>query len=75
MRGAAPVSAGASAELERLIAAMAQDPKAQELLASKDEPGSVLKALRSRDSEAGAAMAAYLDLVGNRLLDGFSAPA
>ncbi len=54
---------------------MAQDPKAQELLASKDEPGSVLKALRSRDSEAGAAMAAYLDLVGNRLLDGFSAPA
>jgi phosphohistidine swiveling domain-containing protein len=71
LRGAAPISAGASAELERLIAAMAKDPRAQELLASKDEPGSALKALRSRDSEAGAAMSAYLDLVGNRLLDGF----
>ena len=39
MRGAAPVSAGASAELERLIAAIGEDPRAQELLASKDDPG------------------------------------
>ena len=71
MRGAAPVSAGASAELERLIAAMGKDAHARELLASKDDPGRVLQALRSLDSEAGAAMAGYLDLVGYRLLDGF----
>jgi rifampicin phosphotransferase len=71
MRGAAPVSAGASAELERLIAAMGKDTHARELLASKDDPGRVLQALRSLDSEAGATMAGYLDLVGYRLLDGF----
>ena len=71
MRGASPVSAGASAELERLIAAIQADPEAQALLASDDDPAATLEALRSRDGETGAAMTAYLDLVGNRLLDGF----
>jgi pyruvate,water dikinase len=71
MRGASPVSSGASTELERLIRAMAKDERARALLASKDEPARVLEALRTLDGEAGAAMAAYLDLVGNRLLDGF----
>ncbi len=71
MRGASPVSSGASAQLARLIAAMSTDPRAHELLASKDDPVSVFDALRSLDREAGAAMSAYLDLVGNRLLDGF----
>ena len=71
MRGTAPVSAGASTELERLIASFGEDPRARELLASDDDPGSVLEALRSLESEAGAAVSAYLDLVGYRLLDGF----
>jgi pyruvate,water dikinase len=71
MRGASPVSAGASAELERLIRAVGSDTRAQELLASDGEPAETLDALRSRDGETGAAMTAYLDLVGNRLLDGF----
>jgi pyruvate,water dikinase len=71
MRGASPVSSGASAELERLIAAMQKDPRAGALLASKDDPARVLDTLRGLDGEAGAAMSAYLDLVGNRLLDGF----
>ena len=71
MRGTAPVSAGASAELERLIAALGEDAHARELLASDDDPGRVLEALRSLDSDAGAAVSAYLDLVGYRLLDGF----
>jgi rifampicin phosphotransferase len=71
MRGASPVSSGASAELERLITAMEKDPRARALLASKDEPARVLDALRALDGEAGAAMSAYLDLVGERLLDGF----
>ena len=71
MRGSAPTSAGASGELERLIAALGEDAQARELLASDDDPGKVLEALRSLDSDAGRAVSAYLDLVGYRLLDGF----
>jgi rifampicin phosphotransferase len=71
MRGASPVSAGASAELERLVAALRADTAARELLASTDDPGNVLAELRALDGETGEAMSAYLDLVGNRLLDGF----
>lgn len=71
LRGAAPVSAGASAELERLIAAMAQDPQARKLLASEDGPAAILQRLRSLEGEAGAAVSVYLDLIGYRLLDGF----
>ncbi len=71
MRGTAPVSAGASAELEQMIAAMGKDPRAQKLLASSDDPARVLDALRGLDGDTGAAVTAYLDLVGYRLLDGF----
>jgi pyruvate,water dikinase len=71
MRGASPVSSGASAELERLLAAIAADPAARDVLDSGDDPGDVLARLRSRDGEVGEAATAYLDLVGYRLLDGF----
>jgi rifampicin phosphotransferase len=71
MRGAAPVSAGASGELERVIATITQDPSARQLLESDGEPGQVLAALRALDSDAGRAVSDYLDLVGYRLLDGF----
>ena len=71
LRGAAPVSAGASEELERLRTAIAQDPSAQRLLESGDDPARVLEALRAVEGETGAAATAYLDLVGYRLLDGF----
>jgi phosphohistidine swiveling domain-containing protein len=71
MRGAAPVSAGASAELERLRESIAEDPAARELLESEDDPGDVLERLRSLDSDAGRAADAYLGLVGNRLVHGF----
>ncbi len=71
MRGASPVSAGASGELDRLVAALRADTAAHALLASADDPGSVLNGLRAFDGETGEAMSAYLDLVGNRLLDGF----
>ena len=71
MAGTAPTSAGASSELAQLVATIGSDPRAQELLASDDDPGSVLEALRSLDGDAGAAVNAYLDLVGWRLLDGF----
>ena len=55
----------------RLRAAVAQDTAAQELLASDRDPGEILAALRALDGETGEAAAAYLDLVGYRLLDGF----
>ena len=71
MRGSAPVSAGASSELERLIAAMQRDESARELLDSDGEPAEVLERLRALDGETGEAVSAYLDLAGYRLLDGF----
>jgi len=71
LRGTAPVSAGASAELGRMVAAIAQDPEARELLDAEGEPARVLEELRAREGEAGAAMNEYLELVGWRLLDGF----
>jgi len=71
MRGSAVVSAGGSEEMERLKRAFAQDRAAREILASSGDPAQVLASLRSLDGEAGAAVSAYLDLVGNRLVDGF----
>ena len=71
MRGTAPVSAGASAELEQLIAALKQDWDARDLLHSDADPAEVLERLRSLDNDTGRAASAYLDLVGCRLLDGF----
>src|ERR1017187_6409866 len=47
MRGSAPVSAGGSAELERLTTTIGQDSSALELLQSQADPGRVLAALRS----------------------------
>jgi phosphohistidine swiveling domain-containing protein len=71
LRGSASVSAGGSAELERLISAIGQDPTAVETLRSDDDPGRVLAALRCIDGDAGTAVSGYLDFVGNRPLDGF----
>jgi pyruvate,water dikinase len=71
MRGSAAVSAGGSDEMERLKRAFAQDSAAREILASGGDPAQVLASLRSLGGEAGAAISDYLDLVGNRLIDGF----
>ncbi len=71
LRGSASVSAGGSAELERLNTAIGQDPSSLELLQSGDEPAQVLDALRSLPGEEGAAVSGYLDFVGYRPLDGF----
>ncbi|MDP9181675.1 MAG: PEP-utilizing enzyme [Actinomycetota bacterium] len=71
MRGFAPVSRGQSAQLDRLISSVRQDPAARSLLESEGEPGKVLDELRDLPSDAGQAMASYLDFAGYRLLDGF----
>jgi pyruvate,water dikinase len=71
MRGAAPVSAGASGELAAMVSAVRADPVAQEILSSDGDAGETLERLRSLDSDAGRAVSAYLELTGFRLLDGF----
>ena len=71
MRGSAEVSAGGSHEMQRLKRAFAQNPAALETLGSSGNPAQVLARLRSMGGEAGAALSGYLDLVGNRLVDGF----
>ena len=71
MRGSSPVSAGASGELEQMIAAIRGDARAVRLLESNDAAGHVLADLGALDGNTGAAVSAYLDLVGYRLLDGF----
>jgi pyruvate,water dikinase len=71
LRGAAPVSAGASIELERLIAGFNDDSAARAILESDGDPRRVIEGLRALTGEVGSALSAYLDLVGYRLLDGF----
>jgi phosphohistidine swiveling domain-containing protein len=71
MRGSAVVSAGGSDEMERLKKAFAEDPSARKLLETDGDPAQVLASLRSQGGESGAAVSGYLDLVGNRLIDGF----
>ena len=71
MRGASEVSGGGSEEMVRLKKAFANDPAARKLLSSDGDPAEALAKLRGLGGEAGAALAAYLDLVGNRLIDGF----
>ena len=71
MRGSAEVSAGGSDELERLKKAFAADPALRKLIGSEGDPAELLASLRSLGGEAGVAISGYLDLVGNRLIDGF----
>jgi pyruvate,water dikinase len=71
MRGSAVVSAGGSGEMDQLRKAFANDAAGRELLASDGDPAQVLASLRSLGGETGAAVSGYLDLVGNRLVDGF----
>ncbi|HEX6393585.1 MAG TPA: PEP-utilizing enzyme [Acidimicrobiales bacterium] len=71
MRGAAPVSAGASEELAGLIRAFERDPAAREILESESEPEVALDKLRSLGNDVSTELNEYLDLVGCRLLDGF----
>lgn len=71
MRGASEVSSGGSAEMVRLKRAFANDAGARKLLDTDRDPAKVIERLRGLGGEAGAAISDYLDLVGNRLIDGF----
>jgi phosphohistidine swiveling domain-containing protein len=71
LRGSAVVSAGGSDEMEQLKKTFAEDASARKILESDGDPTQVLASLRSLGGEAGAAISGYLELVGNRLIDGF----
>jgi phosphohistidine swiveling domain-containing protein len=71
LRDASAVSAGGSDEVEDLKRAVAANPAARVAMDSDGDPAEVLSRLRTLGGEAGAAFTAYLDLVGNRLVDGF----
>jgi len=68
-RGSAPESAGSFPQLDRLVAAIHENPGTQALLESDAAAGDLIERLRSEPGEVGAATAAYLDTVGYRLLD------
>jgi pyruvate,water dikinase len=70
LQGANPDPLGADRELERLLAAVREDPAAGTVLDSAGEPGEVLAALRSLPGEAGEAAGAYVDRVGYRPVNG-----
>ncbi len=71
MRGSAAVSSGGSDEMEQLKKSFAEDRSAHKMLESAGDPAEVLARLRSLGGKTGAAVSGYLDLVGNRLIDGF----
>jgi phosphohistidine swiveling domain-containing protein len=71
MRGASEVSSGGSPEMLRLKQAFAADPSARQALQADVDPAAILASLRARGGETGAAISGYLELIGNRLIDGF----
>jgi pyruvate,water dikinase len=71
MRGSSEVSAGGSDEMKRLRKAFAQDSTARQILETDGDPAHVLANLDTLGGEIAAATSGYLDLVGNRLIDGF----
>jgi pyruvate,water dikinase len=71
MRGSAEVSSGGSDEMQRLKRALVGNKDARKILDSGGDPAKALASLRGLGGEAGAAVSAYLDLIGNRIIDGF----
>ena len=70
VRGFSPVSAGRSAELDQLLAELSGDVGARAEMAVERGAAETLGRLRRLPGAAGQAFAAYLDLVGYRLIDG-----
>lgn len=71
LRGASPVSAGATSELAALAAAIRADAGAAALVRDAGaDPAEVIRALRASPGALGEAARAYLDLVGYRILTG-----
>lgn len=71
LRGASPVSNGATAELGRAIAAIQADPDAAKTLASSAPAAGIVETLRTKPGAVGEAVSAYLDEVGHRPPSGY----
>lgn len=71
MRGASPVSGGASSQLQRLVEALSADAAARATLTSGTAAERILDDLRNAGTETADALGDYLDFAGYRLLDGF----
>lgn len=71
MDGASPASAGAGEELERVVSALADDEAARLLLYEDAEPGEIVEQLRAWEGAVGAAVNAWLDVVGYQLMTGY----
>ena len=68
MRGLSPVSAGAVDELAALRDAILADPDARALVTSGEPPEQIVASLEQRTTPVGAAMRAWLDVVGLRVM-------
>lgn len=66
--GASPISAGALEELQRVADAIETEADARQRLFSDDAPADIVEALRGRSDEVGAAIDAWLDVVGYRII-------
>lgn len=71
MRGLSPASAGAVQELAALGHALQGDAEARATLESNRPPAEILAAVTQRPAPVGPALAAYLDLVGLRVIGGY----
>ena len=71
LQGSAPVSAGASGELDTLVKGLRKDPATRDRLAGAEDAGAAIRAVQDGGGEIGKAMSAYIGLVGYRILDGF----
>jgi rifampicin phosphotransferase len=71
MRGLSPVSAGAVGELTDLRRALLEAPDALTLLKTGAADADVFAHLQARPDSVGAAMRAYVDVVGLRILGGY----
>ena len=71
LKGASPISAGLSDDLDALASAIRADRVAQVALASNSGADDVIDSLRRHPGDAGMAARTYLDMVGHRLVDGY----
>ncbi len=71
MRGASPVSAGATQELAVLRDAIHADSTALGVLLSEQAPADILIELEQRPGAVANALRAYMDIVGYRVLGGY----
>ncbi len=71
LSGTSQVSVGATDELSRAVGAIRADADATRILAGTGPSGDIVTALRAHAGEVGAAMRAYIDIVGLRTPGGY----